>query len=75
MSSRKKTRDNSTSSKVRRSSHSINSSPSTSVKPLQNQIITRSKMPDLSPVNVIEQISQLLRKEIHTLDRKKASGE
>lgn len=75
MSSKKKTRENSTSSKVRRSSNSIKSSLPTSSKPLKNQIITRSKMPDLSPVNVIEQISQLLRREIHTLDRKKVSGE
>jgi hypothetical protein len=44
-------------------------------KNLKNQATPRSKMPDLSPVNVIEQISQMLRKEVRSFEQRKAAGE
>jgi hypothetical protein len=75
MSSKKQTPENTISSKVKRSVKSLKSTVPSLEKPLQKQVITRAKMPDLSPVNVIEQISQMLRKEIHSLERKKAAGE
>lgn len=75
MSSKKQPSENSLSSKVTRSAKSLKATPSSQKKPLINQVTTRAKMPDLSPVNVIEQISQMLRKEVHDLERKKAIGE
>jgi len=75
MSSKKQINEKKTVAKINRSAKSLKSSPSISEKSLKNEVITRSKMPDLSPVNVIEQISKMLRKEIHSLERKKAAGE
>ncbi|MBX9923777.1 MAG: hypothetical protein K2Y01_06675 [Rhabdochlamydiaceae bacterium] len=75
MSSKKQPQENILSSKVKQSAKSLKSTPSPSSKPLKNQVITRSKLPDLSPVNVIEQISQMLRKEVRSLESKKAIGE
>ena len=66
---------NNQSDKIKRSAKALKSTPSASKKSLPKEIVTRSKMPDLSPVNIIEQISKMLREEVHNLERKKAVGE
>ncbi len=64
------------SSKVKSSVKSVNKKPAASSKKLsQSKVSVRPKKPELSVVNVIEQISQILRKEVRDLERRKASGE
>ena len=50
-------------------------SSSDSTQPKKPKFTARPKKPELSVVNVIEQISQMLRKEIHNIERKKVAGE
>ena len=63
------------SSKVRSSVESISTKPATSKKLSKGRVFPKPEKPELSVVNVIEQISQILRKEVRDLNRKKVSGE
>jgi len=63
------------SSKVKSSAKSIGIKAAPPKKLGEGKVTPRPKKPELSVVNVIEQISQILRKEVRNLDRKKASGE
>jgi hypothetical protein len=72
MSSAKKTSEENISSKIKRASKTI-ATQSSSKKLEKAKITTRPKNPEISVVNVIEQISLLLRKEAQKQEQKKAS--
>jgi hypothetical protein len=63
------------SSKVKNSTKAIERKLSTPKKLSKEKVSPRPAKPELSVVNVIEQISQILRKEVRDLTRKKAAGE
>jgi hypothetical protein len=74
MSSTKKTSEEKNPCKIKRCSKAI--TPQISSKKLDKaKVTTRPKNPEISVVNVIEQISLLLRTEIRKEEQKKASGE
>ena len=75
MSSAKKSSEEKISSKMKSCSKVIQQEAASSKKLDNAKITPRSKSPDISVVNVIEQISLLLRTEVRKQEEKKVSGE
>ena len=75
MSSAKKSSEEKISSKIKSCSKVIKQETPSSKKLDKAKVTPRSKSPDISVVNVIEQISLLLRTEVRKQEDKKASGE